>query len=150
MAVSYEFGNPDSICGYVDGKKIAGKWDMGGATTRPPMVDDDELWIGSSMGGSAGNSFSGAIDEVVIAREITPATVFADRRIVITHPPRPPRKGVIPASSMSHFTKTSVAKPLGRFSCLSRWLSISKRLSPSPGFRWRMVAAASAATGKDR
>ncbi len=96
VAVSYEFGNPDSICGYVDGKKIAGKWDMGGATTRPPMVDDDDLWIGSSMGGSAGNSFSGAIDEVVIAREIIPATAFADRRVVITHPPKPPEKGVMP------------------------------------------------------
>ncbi len=96
VAVSYQFGSPDSIRGYVDGKKIGGKWDMGGATARPPMVDDDDLWIGSSMGGSAGNSFTGAIDEVVIVREIIPATAFADRRIVITHPPKPPKQGVIP------------------------------------------------------
>ena len=44
---------PDSIRGYVDGKKTGGKWDMGGATDRAPTVDDDELWIGSSLGGGA-------------------------------------------------------------------------------------------------
>lgn len=87
VAVSYKFGDPGSICGYLDGKKVGGKWDMGGATKQPPVVDDDEVWIGSSMGGSAGNSFTGSIDEVIVYRALVPAKEFADRRVVITHPP---------------------------------------------------------------
>lgn len=94
VAVTYRFGDPSSIGGYVDGRKTGGKWDMGGATRRAPVVDDDELWIGSSMGGSAGSSLAGAVDEVVVAREIIPATALENRRIVIQHPPEPPRQGL--------------------------------------------------------
>ena len=96
VAVSYRFGNPETIRGYVDGKSVTGKWDKGGATERAPVIDDDELWIGSSMGGSAGNSLKGAIDEVVITRKLVPANTFANRRMVITHPPKPPEGSLIP------------------------------------------------------
>lgn len=72
VAVSYTFGKPESITGWVDGKKIAGAWDMGGATIKPPVTDNDDIWIGSSMGGSAGNSFRGALDDVAIYRGIVP------------------------------------------------------------------------------
>src|SRR5690606_20351980 len=68
VAVSYVFGEPGSVRGYVDGKPVKGAWDMGGATTAGPVVDDDELWIGSSMGGSPGSTFEGGIDEVAIYR----------------------------------------------------------------------------------
>ncbi|MCL4200845.1 MAG: DUF1553 domain-containing protein [Pirellulaceae bacterium] len=68
VAVTYTFGKPDSIRGYVDGDPLSGKWDMGGATDRGPVVDDDELWIGSSMGGSPSSTFQGRIDEVAIYR----------------------------------------------------------------------------------
>jgi hypothetical protein len=96
VAITYQFGTPQSIRGYVDGNPVKGTWDMGGATTRPPVIDDDELWIGSSMGGSAGNSFRGAIDEVVIRRDITPAAEYEHRRVVIPHPPREPIGGLLP------------------------------------------------------
>ncbi len=46
---------------------------MGGATAAAPVVDNDELWIGSALGGSAGNTFRGGIDEVAIYRSIVPA-----------------------------------------------------------------------------
>ena len=72
VAVSYTFGKPESITGWVDGKKIAGAWDMGGATIKPPVTDNDDIWIGSSMGGSAGNSFRGSLDDVAIHRGIVP------------------------------------------------------------------------------
>lgn len=98
VAVTYEFGKPDSIRGYVDGEKVGGKWDMGGATKRPPMVDDDDLWIGSSMAGSSGSSLTGAIDEVLIARRILPASDFAGRRIVIQHPPKRPMNQLKPGT----------------------------------------------------
>lgn len=68
VAVSYTFGEPESIQGYIDGQPVSGRWDMGGATRRGPVVDDDDLWIGSSMGGALGSTFQGRIDEVAIYR----------------------------------------------------------------------------------
>jgi len=70
VAVSYRFGSPDSIRGVLDGRSVTGRWDYGGATKEGPVVDDDELWIGSSMGGSAGSTFQGLIDEVAIYRKL--------------------------------------------------------------------------------
>ncbi len=70
IAVAYRFGEPDSIRGWIDGQKTDGIWDMGGATDRPPVVDDDAVWIGSSRGGSPSNSFRGWIDSVAIHRGI--------------------------------------------------------------------------------
>ena len=79
VAISYRFGDPESIRGYLDGKRVKGKWDMGGATKRPPVVDDDEVWIGSSMAGNLNNSLFGAVDEIALYRRIVPAEVFAKR-----------------------------------------------------------------------
>ena len=79
VAISYRFGDPESIRGYLDGKPVKGKWDMGGPTTRSPVVDDDEVWIGSSMAGNLDNSLFGSVDEIVLYRRIVPAEVFATR-----------------------------------------------------------------------
>ena len=68
LAVSYRFGEPDSIRAWMDGEALEGEWDMGGATRRPPVVDDDEIWLGSARGGDPSNSFLGALDEVAIYR----------------------------------------------------------------------------------
>jgi hypothetical protein len=54
IAVTYTFGNSDSIRGLLDGKALPGKWDYGGASSDAPVVDNDELWIGSSLGGNPG------------------------------------------------------------------------------------------------
>ena len=79
VAISYRFGDPESICGYIDGKQVKGSWDMGGATTRGPVVDNDEIWIGSAMGGNAGNSFEGELDEIALYRRILPAAELESR-----------------------------------------------------------------------
>ncbi len=79
VAITYEFGKPKSVKGYVEGKPVSGKWDMGGSTQRPPVVDDDELWIGSALGGSRNNSYAGDLDEVTIHREILSPQVIAKR-----------------------------------------------------------------------
>lgn len=71
IAVTYEFGNAKSIKGYIDGQPTAGKWDLGGASDKRPVVDNDELWIGSAMGG--GSTFGGSLDEVAIYRTALPA-----------------------------------------------------------------------------
>lgn len=72
VAVTYLFGDPDSIRGYVDGQRVKGGWNpaYAGATTHPPVVDDDDLWVGSSMGRSAGASFRGRMDEVALYRRV--------------------------------------------------------------------------------
>lgn len=77
IAVTYLFGEPDSLRGYIDGERVEGKWeDYGGATKEPPVVDNDELWIGSSMGGSASSTLQGWLDEVALYR-----TALAPERI---------------------------------------------------------------------
>ncbi len=75
LAVSYAFGNAESLAGYIDGVAVEGVWDMGGATDKAPAVDDDDLWIGSAMAGHS--TFAGSIDEVAIYRSVL--TGAADR-----------------------------------------------------------------------
>ena len=70
VAVTYRFGEPASIRGWIDGKSVAGEWDMGGPTEAAPVVDDDAVWVGSSMKGSRAASFRGSLDAVAIHREI--------------------------------------------------------------------------------
>ncbi|WP_254509816.1 DUF1553 domain-containing protein [Anatilimnocola floriformis] len=68
LAVTYKFGEPKSIRGYIDGKATSGDWDYGGATAEAPVVDNDEIWLGSASGGNAANSYTGLLDEVAIYR----------------------------------------------------------------------------------
>ncbi len=67
VAVSYRFGEPQSIRGWINGKPTEGKWDMGGETTEQPIVDNDDVWIGS---GTSANSFVGLLDAIAVHREI--------------------------------------------------------------------------------
>lgn len=79
VAVTYRFGDPSSVRGWLDGKLISGNWDMGMETTQPPVVDDDAIWIGSAKGGAAANSFRGMLDAVAIHREILSEEVLKKR-----------------------------------------------------------------------
>ncbi len=78
VAMSYSFGKPDSMRAWIDGQLSPGVWDDGGPTTEPPVVDDDEVWLGSSLGVSRNNTFPGCIDEVAIYR-----TALSDERIKV-------------------------------------------------------------------
>lgn len=79
LAATYQFGEPDSVRGWIDGKSLPGAWDMGGPTKSAPVVDDDAIWIGSSMAGSAGNSLRGYLDSVAIHREVLADDVLRSR-----------------------------------------------------------------------
>ncbi len=68
VACTYKFGEGGSIRGYLNGKEVKGTWDEGGPTDLAPVVDDDDLWIGSSMGGGGNSTFVGLLDEVAIYR----------------------------------------------------------------------------------
>lgn len=107
VAVTYEFGNPDSIRGWIDGKATSGQWDMGGATERAPIVDDDAVWVGSSMGGAGSSSFQGGLDNVAIHRHIVSEKELAARfnrtggaRVVRAADEVMPDMGEVPADAV--------------------------------------------------
>jgi hypothetical protein len=80
VALTYTFGEPKSIAALIDGKKVrSGSWDMGGATTHPPVTDDDHILIGTGNGGGPANSLKGAIDQLFVYRGIIPAAILATR-----------------------------------------------------------------------
>ncbi len=91
VAIRYQFGKPESIRAYLDGKRVGGSWDMGGATERPPVVDDAEVWIGSTMGGVAGNSLNGRIDNLVVYRGAVPEQELAGRFHFVPQPIKRPQ-----------------------------------------------------------
>ncbi|MGE0758203.1 MAG: LamG-like jellyroll fold domain-containing protein [Pirellulaceae bacterium] len=87
VAVTYTFGQASSLHGYVDGREVAGTWDMAGKTDRAPVTDGDDLVLGTGNGGGAGNSLQGWLDEVAIYRTVVPEAVFTSRYQFV--PPRP-------------------------------------------------------------
>ncbi|RMF40676.1 MAG: DUF1553 domain-containing protein [Planctomycetota bacterium] len=91
VAVAYQFGHPDSIRGYVDGRPTGGRWDMAGPTTAAPVVDNDSLWIGSARGGAPESSLVGAIDDVRIHRRLIKEAEIATRRVVPQRVPQWPQ-----------------------------------------------------------
>jgi hypothetical protein len=87
VAVAYTFGKPGSLRGYVDGVAVKGTWDMGGATTRAPVSDADDLTLGTGNGGGTGNSFRGWLDEVTVWRAALPDDVLRNRYQFVPPPP---------------------------------------------------------------
>lgn len=90
VAVTYEFGTANSLRGYIDGQPVDGVWDIEGATSRAPVTDNDELWIGSSMGLNAGSTFHGLLDEVAVYRTALPPERMLDRVPKARRPAPPP------------------------------------------------------------
>ncbi|MCA9066861.1 MAG: LamG domain-containing protein, partial [Planctomycetaceae bacterium] len=69
VAVSFQFGAGEDPVAWINGRQSAGSWDMGQKTfTQAPIVDNDEIWIGSSMRGAASASFQGGLDEISVYR----------------------------------------------------------------------------------
>ncbi|MEM7011189.1 MAG: DUF1549 domain-containing protein [Verrucomicrobiota bacterium] len=79
VAMTYEFGKPETMRGWIDSVPTDGTWDLGGPMKDPPVVDDDAVWIGSSMGGNPGSTFDGWIDQVALYRELATDEFMASR-----------------------------------------------------------------------
>lgn len=90
VAMTYEFGKADSLTGYVDGLPVDGVWDLKGKTSKGPLVDNDELWIGSAMGMQPGSTFNGFLDEVAIYRRVLGPERMLARVPNIPRPSPPP------------------------------------------------------------
>lgn len=95
VAVVYTFGKADSLRAYIDGKSTDGTWDMGGATSLPPVNDYDDLVIGTGQKRGTGQSFRGWMDGVRIYRAALPAERFANIYRFVPPPP-PITKAMIP------------------------------------------------------
>lgn len=102
VAVAYEFGKPETMRGWIDGVATDGNWSVDGATTKAPVVDDDDVWIGSSLGGSSGNSLTGFLDGLAIHRRaLGDAEIAAHSRrtggplVVAPEKPEMPKLGPI-------------------------------------------------------
>ena len=97
LAIAYTFGEPDSLRAYLDGRATGGVWDMGGATAKPPVTDDDDLWIGSAMGGSPGSTFPGRIGRLSLYRSILSESEMTRREPVVAPIPAytTPETGVL-------------------------------------------------------
>jgi len=94
VAITYEFGKPETIRGYIDGELAPGAWDMGGATKQAPVVDNDEVWLGTSMGKRESVSFDGLMDEVRLYRGVLPEKTMAARYPVEPYTPVLPEEGL--------------------------------------------------------
>ncbi len=77
VAVTYTFGDAESIRGYIDGTEVKGTWDMGGPTDLGPWADDGEVWLGNGVGGSM--ALRGKLDEVAIYRAALSAETIKSR-----------------------------------------------------------------------
>jgi len=97
VAVTYTFGRPKSIKGYIDGRETdAGAWDMGGATDRAPVTDGDALVIGSGSTRAASHSLNGWLDDVTIHRGKVDEEVLLRRYQFVPPPPPVAAKDVPP------------------------------------------------------
>ena len=52
-----------------------------------PVVDNDQLWIGSALSANPNSTLKGAIDEIAIYRQALPAEAFAQRYSFIRNEP---------------------------------------------------------------
>jgi len=127
IAVTYRFGDPKSIQGWINGQPTDGTWDMGGPTQEPPVVDDDEIRIGER--------FAGLLDAVTIHRSVLDSKTLAARfnrvgkeRVVRFAPEAMPELGEISAGRV--LFQLSEGMPAG-----DRWLYDSESW-PNESTRW--------------
>ena len=96
VAVTYTYGKPKSIKGFIDGNETDGTWDMGGATDRAPVTDGDAVVIGNGSTMAESHAFEGWLDDVAIYRgPIDTAALKAKYQFI--PPPPPVAKKDVPA-----------------------------------------------------
>lgn len=99
IAIVYTYGKKDSLRAYIDGKATDGVWDMGGATDLGPVTDADDLVIGTGNKRSAGESFSGWLDDLAIHRTALPEAELQSR-FSYNPPPPPVTQEMVPAGEV--------------------------------------------------
>ena len=77
VVLTYTFGTGEEVLAMIDGVATDGVWDMEGNSAAPPVVDNDDLWVGGSHG--TGHTFPGLIEGLAIYRSRLDPEVIADR-----------------------------------------------------------------------
>ncbi|QDV23698.1 DUF1553 domain-containing protein [Aureliella helgolandensis] len=137
VAITYRFGEPESMRGWIDGAPQPGSWDLAGPTTEAPMVDDDAIWIGSSQQGNPGNSFRGSLDSIAIFRSAFDDEMMKARyRRLGEDLPILPAEDVMPRLTElpSHRVRFSIHEGMPSH---SRWLNNNEELPPET-LSWEM------------
>lgn len=96
VAVTYTYGKPKSIKGFIDGKPTDGVWDMGGETDRAPVTDGDAVMIGTGSTLAASHSLNGWMDDITIYRGPIDTQALASTYRFVPPPP-PVTKKQVPA-----------------------------------------------------
>jgi len=99
VALQYTFGRRGSLRAFIDGRPVAGVWDLGGDTDLPPVQDAADLVIGTGYLRAIGSSFQGWVDDLVIYRgAIKPEAIAGRYRYV--PPPPPVTRAMLPAGKV--------------------------------------------------
>jgi mono/diheme cytochrome c family protein len=135
VAVGYRFGEPKLIKGWIDGKPTDGIWDMGGPTIKEPIVDDDDVWIGSALRGNPGNSLLGTLDSLAVHRVILNDSTIASRfqreggpRIIAPRPAMMPQVAGVPVNQVLVTVREALPTH-------ERWANQSE-VEPSISMQW--------------
>ncbi|HEY1051681.1 MAG TPA: LamG domain-containing protein, partial [Prosthecobacter sp.] len=96
IVVTYTYGKPKSIKGYIDGRATDGTWDMGGETDRAPVTDGDSVMLGSGSTLAGSHSLNGWVDDVAIYRGAVD-TEALKAKYQFVPPPPPITKKQVPA-----------------------------------------------------
>ena len=133
VAAAYRFGEPESMRGWIDGQPTTGSWDMGGKTSAPPVVDDDQVWIGSA---NKANRFVGLLDNVVVHRGLLSDSTMASRFRRVGEVPKPQLvKEVMP--DIGPIDDGTVLVTLGEgLPAADRWL-MDGEAWPNESIRWK-------------
>ncbi|MBL9181626.1 MAG: LamG domain-containing protein, partial [Verrucomicrobiaceae bacterium] len=94
VAVTYTYGKPKSIKGFIDGRETDGTWDMGGATDRAPVTDGDAVVIGNGSTMAESHAFEGWLDDVAIYRGPIDTDALKAKYQFIPPPPPVAKKDV--------------------------------------------------------
>ena len=94
VAVTYTYGKPKSIKGFIDGRETDGTWDMGGATDRAPVTDGDAVVIGNGSTMAEAHAFEGWLDDVAIYRGPIDTEALKAKYQFIPPPPPVAKKDV--------------------------------------------------------
>lgn len=98
VAVSYTYGKPKSVKGFIDGREVEGVWDMGGATDRGPVTDGDSVVIGTGSTRASTHSLDGWLDDVAIYRGPVDGEAMKARFAFVPPPPPVDRKQLKPGT----------------------------------------------------
>jgi hypothetical protein len=139
LAVSYRFGEPETIRGWLDGRPQKGGWDMGGPTREAPVVDDDPVWLGSAQKGARSSSLEGSLDAVAIHRELAADEWFKGiATAAASVPPPKPAPAFMPLLGTLPPDKVQVTLHEG-MPDHTRWLN-EQEAWPQETLRWNTSA----------